>query len=100
MMRSKSMIPMLALLALFASLDHALAQTTADPTWLPHANRQLPNWDWYTGQGILDADANTPYFDPATGVRVTKITSATFPLPNASMNVDYSEGGPFISREW
>src|SRR5947208_7675549 len=109
MIRSKSLIPMLALLGLFASIDRTEAQGLPDPTVLPYANRQTPNWAAYQTLGIFAAAANTPYLDPVTGVRITKITSAAVPqveqspgifVNNASMHVDYAEGGPFISREW
>ena len=98
-MRSPALILMLVLLAAFP-LHRGLAQTEPNPTVLPTASRQIPNWDWYTSLSMLSAPANTPYTDPATGVVVRKITSPADPVTNGSMRVDYAEGGPYISREW
>lgn len=76
----------------------ALAQT--DPTALPVAQRQTPNWDAYTALGVRSAGAGFVYADPATGATVHKLTSEQFPVPNLFAVHDYSEGGPYISAEW
>jgi hypothetical protein len=44
------------------------------------------------------AAAGDSWLDPATGVRIIKLTDATFPVAKPSWTTPYSEGGPFISR--
>src|SRR5437773_719571 len=97
----------LTLLGSLVSPQQALAQTEADPGKLPAAARQVPDWDAYgsiAGVGVRLAPANTRYLDPKTGVPVTKISFGTnFPevgTTNTDARVEYSEGGPYISREW
>ncbi|MGH9867391.1 MAG: hypothetical protein ACREAA_04395 [Candidatus Polarisedimenticolia bacterium] len=99
-MRHLGFRAMLFPLAILALPGTASAQTRAEPTRLPLANRQLPRWDLYEALGVRTAPANTPYPDPVTGVRITKITSGSVPVANTTMFVDYAEGGPHVSREW
>ena len=97
----------LTLLGSLVSPQQPLAQTEADPGKLPAAAHQVPDWDAYgsiAGVGVRLAPANTRYLDPKTGVPVTKISFGTdFPevgTTNTDARVEYSEGGPYISREW
>src|SRR3954471_1323734 len=53
------------------------SSTVADPTQLPAANRQSPDYAHYVG-GTLAAGQS--YADAATGVRVWKLTDANTPL--------------------
>ena len=101
-MRHMPSIPMLVLAAALVSLDQASGQSIVDPTRLPLANRQQPAWAAYAAPplDVLNKPAYFRYQDPVTGVWVSKMTSATVPEANTSMFNDYSEGGPFISREW
>jgi len=41
--------------------------------------------------------AGSTYLDPTTGVKVYKVTSATFPTSASSWGHDYSEGGDEVS---
>lgn len=71
--------------------------TTGDPTQLPVANHQIPDFAAYTGRSLA---AGQSYNDPATGVRVWKVTSATSPVANGEATHDYSSGAVQISRAW
>ncbi len=46
------------------------------------------------------AAAGSSWLDPMTGVRIVKVTDASFPAPGVNFACPYSEGGPFISRKW
>ena len=65
----------------------ALAQTAADPLQLPVAT---------TSQVPLTA-AGGSYTDPTTGVKIYKLTSATFPTSASNWGHDYSEGNDEVS---
>lgn len=69
---------------------------TTDPTQLPVASGQLPDFAAYTGRGLA---ANATYTDPVTGVTVLKLTSSTVPVANTSITHDYSSINA-ISHPW
>lgn len=69
----------------------------ADPTLLPGAARQLPQFQQYAGASLA---AGMSYNDPVTGVRVWKVTSATVPVANSQATHDYSSGPLQVSRDW
>ena len=71
--------------------------SVADPTLLPSANRQLPNFETYIGRNLR---AGQSYSDPVTSVRVVKVTDNTTPVANAGTHHDYASGSVQISREW
>ncbi|MBW8861810.1 MAG: hypothetical protein JF601_05475, partial [Acidobacteria bacterium] len=73
------------------------SSTVADPTQLPAANRQSPDYAHYVG-GTLAAGQS--YADAATGVRVWKLTDANTPLRNSGMSHDYSSGSVQVTRGW
>lgn len=65
-----------------------------DVSALPEAARQVPDWNAYVALGVRAAPAGFAYADPATGVRVRKLTDPTFPAANTSAGHDYSHHGP------
>jgi hypothetical protein len=70
----------------------------ANPLALPVATvtqKPLPNA--YTLLNVPGLAAGGSYVDPVTGVKVYKLTSATFPAAASSWGHDYSEGGDEIS---
>jgi hypothetical protein len=74
-----------------------------DLAQLPAAAEALrPLYHEYEALNVRSAAANTSYNDPVTNTRVWKITDADTPsvATNTDAFHDYSEGGPFISREW
>ena len=50
--------------------------------------------------GYRAASAGDSWLDPMTGVRIVKLTDASFPAPGSAFACPYSEGGPYISRKW
>lgn len=73
------------------------AGAAADPSALPVAARQLPDFASYPGAGLR---AGQSYTDPASGARVWKLTDASTPVANAEGMHDYSSGAVQISRAW
>ena len=71
--------------------------TVADPTQLPLAARQSPDYAHYVGGSIA---AGQSYTDPATGARVWKLTDASTPASNGGMSHDYSAGPVQVTRAW
>lgn len=82
------------LIVLAASLD-----ASANPLLLPVATTsQVPLVLAYAALNVLGLSAGASYLDPTTGVKVYKLTSATFPTSSASgFYHDYAEGGHEIS---
>jgi len=66
----------------------------ADPTLLPVATGQTP------GSPSFPGAAGGSYLDPVTNRRVWRVTDATTPVANERGNIDYADGGPFISLPW
>ncbi len=73
---------------------------TPDPTLLPVASGQAPNYAAYNALNVPAQPAGFSYNDPVTGVRVWKVTSATMPASNSGAGHDYPEGGAQVSRGW
>lgn len=74
-----------------------LAETAAEPSRLPEANRQIPLFQKYRGRELR---AGQSYSDPVTGARVTKLTDSSTPAANENGLHHYSSGPVQISREW
>src|SRR5207244_3650576 len=71
---------------------------TPDPTLLPIARTsQAPLTTAYDALNVPAIAAGGSYLDPTTGVKVYKITSATFPTLSANWGHDYAEGGDEVS---
>src|SRR5690349_24039117 len=69
-----------------------------DPTLLPVATTsQAPLTTAYNALNVPAVPAGGSYLDPTTGVKVYKITSATFPTSSANWGHDYAEGGDEVS---
>jgi hypothetical protein len=68
----------------------------ADPLLLPLASGQR---EATTAPGATLA-ANESYVDPASGVRVWKLTDAQFPVANVAARVDRERGGAQVSAAW
>src|SRR3989454_12030636 len=67
---------------------------TPDPTLLPVATTlQAPLTAAYDALNVPAIAAGGWYRDPTTGVKVYKVTSATFPTTSANWGHDYAEGG-------
>jgi hypothetical protein len=67
----------------------------ADPTLLPVATGQI--------EGLAPAQslaANGSFVDPVSGVRVWKLTDATFPIANINCRSDREHAGAQISAAW
>ncbi|MBI2116975.1 MAG: hypothetical protein HYT85_18110 [candidate division NC10 bacterium] len=72
--------------------------TLPDPTLLPTATTsQLPLTTVYNALNVPSIAAGGYYLDPTTGVRIYKLTSASFPTPSPNWGHDYSEGGDEVS---
>jgi hypothetical protein len=71
-----------------------------DPTLLPIAIGQAPNYAAYSALNVPAQPAGFSYNDPLTGVRVWKVTSASVPASNSGAGHDYPEGGAQVSRGW
>src|SRR5688500_10133805 len=70
------------------------AASVQDPLLLPVATiAQVPLTAAYDALGVPSLAAGSSYRDPTTGVKVYKLTSATFPASRASWAHDYAEGG-------
>jgi hypothetical protein len=69
----------------------------ADPSALPTAQRQAPDFARYTGAALSSGQS---YLDPVTNVRVWKVTDAATPVANVGGMHDYASGAVQISREW
>src|SRR3989454_3268695 len=73
---------------------------TPDPTLLPVATTlQAPLTAAYDALNVPAIAAGGSYRDPTTGVKVYKVTSATFPTTSANWGHDYAEGGDERSEE-
>src|SRR5207247_2156197 len=71
---------------------------TPDPTLLPVATTlQAPRTAAYDALNVPAIAAGGSYLDPTTGVKVFKVTSATFPTTSANWGHDYAEGGDEVS---
>src|SRR5207245_2092981 len=71
---------------------------TPDPTLLPVATTlQAPLTAAYDALNVPAIAAGGSYLDPTTGVKVFKVTSATFPTTSTNWGHDYAEGGDEIS---
>src|SRR5882724_6236866 len=68
-----------------------------DPLRLPVATDQAPLVGPYGALQVPSLPAGGSYLDPTTGVRIYKLTSATFPALSANWTHDYSEGGHEVS---
>src|SRR5947199_990597 len=90
-------------LALLFSLGPVFSQSLppggqSDPTLLPVATTsQVPLTTAYNALNVPAIAAGGSYLDPTTGVKVYKITSATFPTLSANWRHDYAEGGDEVS---
>ena len=71
-----------------------------DPTLLPLATGQAPNYTAYNALNVPAQPAGFSYNDPLTGVKVWKVTSASVPSANSGAGHDYPEGGAQVSRGW
>jgi hypothetical protein len=72
-----------------------------DPTLLPVASGQAPNFAAYSALNVASQPAGFSYSDPVTGVRVWKVSSSTVPLANGTgVGHDYSDGGNEVSLGW
>jgi hypothetical protein len=91
--------PAAALLALLLLPSEGWAQSAVpDPLQLPQATTlQVPLTTAYAALGVPSRSAGSSYLDPTTGIRVYKVTSATFPAASANWSHDYSEGGDEVS---
>ncbi|MBI2468899.1 MAG: hypothetical protein HYV62_13990 [Candidatus Rokubacteria bacterium] len=92
----------LALLFTVAATIPVLATSVAaqlpDPTLLPvAATTQVPLTAAYDALNVLSLVAGDYYLDPTTGVKIYKLTSATFPTSSPNWGHDYSEGGDEVS---
>src|SRR5205809_6747633 len=93
----------LVALALFVSGDKSTAPRSTvpvapDPTLLPVATTsQAPLIAAYDALNVPAIAAGGSYLDPTTGVKVYKVTSATFPTTSANWGHDYAEGGDEVS---
>jgi len=73
----------------------------ADPTLLPVASGQAPNFAAYSALNVASQPAGFSYNDPVTGVRIWKVSSSTVPLVNGTgVGHDYSDGGNEVSLGW
>jgi hypothetical protein len=69
-----------------------------DPTLLPVATTaQVPLTAAYNGLNVPAKAAGGTYLDPTTGVKIYKLTSATFPTASPNWGHDYAEGGDEVS---
>lgn len=73
---------------------------SVDVAALPVANRQLPDWTTYNALGMPSRPAGYVYGDPATSVRIIKLTDANTPIANTLAIHDYANGGPYASCVW
>lgn len=71
-----------------------------DPTLLPVATGQSPNYAAWSSFNVASRPAGYSYNDPVTGVKVWKVTSATVPANNTGAGHDYAEGGAQVSSGW
>lgn len=69
----------------------------ANPSQLPLASRQLPQFQNYTGASLA---AGASYLDPVTGVRIWKVTDANTPVANSAAAHDYASGAVQASHVW
>ncbi len=98
----------LALVGALATLSRCSRATTApgpsdgvpDPTLLPAATGQVPDYAAYGVFDVAHRPAGYRYNDPVTGVKVWKVTSATVPANNTGAGHDYAEGGAQVSSGW
>ncbi|TLY18844.1 MAG: hypothetical protein E6K68_10730 [Nitrospirae bacterium] len=90
-------------LAVLCSLGPVFSQSLPtggqpDPTLLPVATTsQVPLTTAYNALNVPAIAAGGSYLDPTTGVKVYKITSATFPTTSSGWWHDYAEGGDEVS---
>jgi len=72
-----------------------------EPTLLPVASGQAPNFVAYNALNVPSQPAGFSYNDPVTGVRIWKVSSSTVPLANGTgVGHDYSDGGNEVSLGW
>jgi hypothetical protein len=72
-----------------------------NPTLLPVATTsQVPLTAQYNALNVPSLSAGGSYLDPTTGVKIYKLTSATYPAPNLNCGHDYAEGGAEVSRPY
>ncbi len=98
----------LALVGALATLSRCSRATTApgpsdgvpDPTLLPVASGQAPDYAAWSALNVPNRPAGYRYNDPVTGVKVWKVTSATVPAANTGAGHDYAEGGAQVSSGW
>ena len=75
--------------------------STPDPTLLPVATTlHVPQVLAYTALNVPGMAVGQSYADPTTGVRVYRLTNATFPTNSPNWGHDYSEGGNEVSLPW
>ena len=74
-----------------------VSNTLADPSQLPNAAHQSPDYAHYVGASLK---AGQSYNDPVTGARVWKLTDASTPIANPSMMHGYSSGIVQVSRAY
>ena len=78
--------------------EAATDDASPDPTRLPVATTgQAPLLAAYNLLQVPARAAGSVYLDPTTGVKVYKLTSATFPATSARWGHDYAEGGDEVS---
>lgn len=74
---------------------------TVNLSALPVAARQRADWATYNALTPRSQSHGWKYTDPTTGVRVHKLTDASYPLAgNVVARDDYSNGGPYCTRVW
>ena len=71
-----------------------------DPTMLPVASAQPPAVAKWAALRVASMSAGQSYYDPTTGVRIWKVSSASTPEPNTGAGHDYADGGQQVSRGW
>lgn len=84
--------------ATISVLPTSVAAQLPDPTLLPvAATTHVPLTTAYDALNVLSLVAGDYYLDPTTGVKIHKLTSATFPTSSPNWGHDYSEGGDEVS---
>src|SRR5712691_5077706 len=98
-MSSRCRVLTLALVAALAVLmTPAPAAADPGPTLLPVATTtQVPLTAAYSALNVPALAAGSSYLDPTTGVKIYKLTSATYPVSSPYWSHDYSEGGDEVS---
>jgi len=87
-------------LAVEEPVGSVLPDGVPDPSLLPLAQRQPPDFGAYSALDVPAQQAGFSYIDPVTRVKIWKVTSNTVPVANGGAGHDYAEGGHQVSRGW